>query len=322
MNVWYNEIDPYCARWLRNLIAAGHIAPGVVDERSIIHVKPEDLEGYAQCHFFAGIGIWSLALRKAGWPDDQQVWTGSCPCQPFSNAGKAVGFDDERHLWPHFQWLIQQRRPSVVFGEQVAEKNVDAWVDLVHADLEALDYAFGCIAFPSAGVGSPQLRGRNYWVGYTKDAGLQGLAGYELAWDKPQRHDAYKKRFNPATSIPDRVENTDGGGRGEVRLSTSGDRTQDCQKSANWNSDASAHGFTGGLDEATHPGEVNGFWANADWLLCTDGLWRAVQPGTQPLVNGDTCRVGKLRAYGNAVNAIQAQIFIECFIECTYEADI
>ncbi|HBO2430780.1 TPA: DNA cytosine methyltransferase, partial [Pseudomonas aeruginosa] len=113
---YYNEIDPYAAQWLRNLIAAGHIAPGDVDERSIEDVHPDDLKHYTQCHFFAGIGVWSLALRRAGWPDDRPVWTGSCPCQPFSSAGEGYGFDDPRHLWPHFAWLIRQRRPGEVLG--------------------------------------------------------------------------------------------------------------------------------------------------------------------------------------------------------------
>src|SRR5688572_30643871 len=62
---YYNEHDPYAAAWLRNLIAAGHIAPGDVDERSILDVQPADLAGYVQCHFFAGIGVWSHALRLA-----------------------------------------------------------------------------------------------------------------------------------------------------------------------------------------------------------------------------------------------------------------
>lgn len=65
MRAYYNEIDPYAAQWLRNLIAAGHIAPGDVDERSIADVRADDLVGYTQCHFFAGIGVWSHALRMA-----------------------------------------------------------------------------------------------------------------------------------------------------------------------------------------------------------------------------------------------------------------
>ncbi|WP_195765976.1 DNA cytosine methyltransferase, partial [Yersinia enterocolitica] len=135
MTAYYNEIDPYAAQWLRNLIRAGHIAPGYVDERSIEDVRPDDLREFTQCHFFAGVGVWSYALRQAGWPDDKPVWTGSCPCQPFSAAGKGDGFNDDRHLWPSFAWLIEQHRPSIVFGEQVASKAIDAWIDLVQTDM-------------------------------------------------------------------------------------------------------------------------------------------------------------------------------------------
>ena len=84
---YYNEFDPYAAQWLRNLIDAGHIPKGEVDSRSIKDVKASDLTGFVQCHFFAGLGGWSHALRLAGWPEDRPVWTGSCPCQPFSAAG-------------------------------------------------------------------------------------------------------------------------------------------------------------------------------------------------------------------------------------------
>ena len=88
MAAYYNEIDPYAAQWLRNLIEAGQIAPGYVDERDIRDVSPSDLIGFTQHHFFAGVGVWSYALRLAGWPDDEPVMTGSPPCQPFSSAGR------------------------------------------------------------------------------------------------------------------------------------------------------------------------------------------------------------------------------------------
>ena len=128
MTAYYNEIDPYAAQWLRNLIDNKLIASGDVDERSIRNVAATDLHGYTQCHFFAGIGVWSYALRLAEWPDDRPVWTGSCPCQPFSAAGKKGGFDDDRHLWPVFHRLIAECRPPVVFGEQVASKDGLGWL--------------------------------------------------------------------------------------------------------------------------------------------------------------------------------------------------
>lgn len=189
MTAYYNEIDQYAAAWLRNLIAAGHIAPGVVDTRSIEDVLPSDLAGFTQCHFFAGIGVWSYALRRAGWPDDRPVWTGSCPCQPFSAAGQGAGFADERHLWPAWHHLISECRPPAVFGEQVASRDIDPWIDLVHADLEALGYAFGCVPFPSAGIGAPQIRDRAYWVADSTSLRLgqeHPHAGWSFARDQAQ----------------------------------------------------------------------------------------------------------------------------------------
>ncbi len=165
---YYNEIDPIAAQTLRNLIAAGHIARGIVDERSIEDVHPSDLRGFTQCHFFAGFGVWSLALRRAGWTDDRPVWTGSCPCQPFSAAGQGAGFNDERHLWPAFYHLIGEHGPSDVFGEQVASSDADAWIDLVQTDMEALGHAFGAVPFPSAGIGAPHIRDRTYWVAHSQ----------------------------------------------------------------------------------------------------------------------------------------------------------
>ncbi len=143
MAAYYNEHDPFAAAWLKELIKAGQIVPGEVDERSIEDVLPSDLRRFTQCHFFAGIGVWSYALRCAGWPDDRPVWTGSCPCQPFSAAGKRTGTADERHLWPALFHLIKECNPPVVFGEQVASKDGLAWFSTVSADLEAAGYAIG-----------------------------------------------------------------------------------------------------------------------------------------------------------------------------------
>jgi len=197
LTAYYNEFDPYAAQWLRNLIAAGHIAPGVVDERSIVDVRPDDLAGFTQCHFFAGIGVWSYALRLAGWPDDRPVWTGSCPCQPFSAAGKRGGFDDKRHLWPDFYRLIAAQRPPVVFGEQVASKDGLAWLDAVQADLEGANYTSAAADICAAGVGAPHIRQRLYWVAHADRAGFERLKEQnQLAPRRikaPRRHDADRR---------------------------------------------------------------------------------------------------------------------------------
>ena len=171
MSAYYNENDPYCAEWLANLIGEDLIAPGDVDSRSILDVVPADLDGYTQAHFFAGIGGWSYALRLAGWPDDRAAWTGSCPCQPFSVAGKRAGAADVRHLWPEFHRLIRERGPRVVFGEQVAGAAGLGWLDGISADLEAGDYAVGTVVLGAHSVGAPHIRRRVFWVA---DAGRLG----------------------------------------------------------------------------------------------------------------------------------------------------
>ncbi|EJI4856165.1 DNA cytosine methyltransferase [Salmonella enterica] len=166
---YYNEIDPFAAAWLRNLIDAGCIAPGVVDTRSVEEVTANDLKGFTQCHFFAGIGVWSYALRCAGWPDSRPVWTGSCPCQPFSQSGKRRGFSDPRHLWPRWFYLVSQCRPHVIFGEQVASKDGLTWFDAVQTDLEETEYAVAVVDLCAAGFGAPQMRQRLFWVAYANN---------------------------------------------------------------------------------------------------------------------------------------------------------
>jgi DNA (cytosine-5)-methyltransferase 1 len=162
--VYYNEFDPYAAQWLRNLMKAGLIPEGYIDERSIQKVKALDLKGYTQCHFFAGIGGWSYALRLAGWSDETPIWTGSCPCQPFSTAGKKLGIKDERHLWPIWFDLIRECKPAIVVGEQVKNAISKHWLDLVFTDLEGEGYACGAAVLPACGVGAPHQRDRLYWM--------------------------------------------------------------------------------------------------------------------------------------------------------------
>jgi DNA (cytosine-5)-methyltransferase 1 len=161
---YYNEFDPKAAAWLRELIAQGHIPAGDVDTRSITEISPHELSGYTQQHFFAGIGGWPLALSLAGWPIDRPVRTGSCPCQPFSAAGKQLGTADSRHLWPVFRDLITFGEATVTFGEQVASALGRLWLAGVRADLEGLGYAVGAADLCAACVGAPHPRQRLYWV--------------------------------------------------------------------------------------------------------------------------------------------------------------
>lgn len=330
MTAYYNEFDPKAAAWLRELIGAGHIAPGDVDERSIVDIRPSDLIGYTQCHFFAGIGVWSYALRRAGWPDDRPVWTGSCPCQPFSAAGKGAGFTDERHLWPHFHWLIENCRPPVVFGEQVASKDGLGWLDLVQADLEGSGYASGAVDTCAAGFGAPHIRQRLYWVGkrleHTEAVGRLERRAEPSGW----RADigcgfgiVGDARFARLEGQRGGYSATFGHGQGSVRPVA---EASEFGGVAHNNDDGCSAPSISGFHNSEHHAEprgsivgrtspTNGHWRDADWLFCRDGKWRPVEPITFPLAHGAAARVGRLRGYGNAIVAPAAQAFIEAYLE-------
>ena len=313
-SIYYNDIDPHSARWLRGLIASGRIPPGDVDERSIADVDAKALKGYRTVHLFAGIGGWPYAIGLAGWPSDRPVWTGSCPCPPFSSAGKGqvcpvcaqaegggVGeavphprktgvfvccwcehewYADGRHLWPEYLRLVEECRPPTIFGEQVASADGRAWLAGVRATLEALGYGVGAADLCAAGVGAPHIRQRLWWVA-----------------------EASGKKCNGATE------------RTQI-ISGLGD-----------------NGATSGLGDAYKPGSQGrvgvpkragerasretgmGFWDAFDLLPCLDGVSRRVEPGTFPLAHGVPGRVGLLRGYGNAIVPELAAEFIAAYME-------
>lgn len=293
MSAYYNECDPFAAAWLRELIKNGHIADGEVDERSIVDVRPDDLRGFTQCHFFAGIGGWSYALRLAGWPDDEPVWTGSCPCQPFSAIGDKRGIEDERHLWPTFFRLIAEHRPDHVFGEQVASPDGLHWFDGVCADLESEDYAVGAADLCAAGVGAPHIRQRLYWVGQSCRTGLERYTGDgdPVGSEETSRSHTETSLCSPPTTGLDAVSVLR---RHDVHL---------------------ARDARLGMRLPTHRGlGSRSIWGEFDALACEDG-WRRVQSGTFPLAHGVSARVGRLRGYGNAIVPQVAAAFVSAYMD-------
>lgn len=290
MKAFYNEIDAFCCAWLSNLMDKNLITPGEICDKSIADVEPNRLAGFNRCHFFAGIGLWDYAINLAGW-GDYPVWTGSCPCQPFSQAGKGKGFDDGRHLWPEFYRLIKECRPPVCVGEQVASPDGLKWLDLVSADLEKADYATGAADLCAAGVGAPHIRQRIYWVAHSNDARLERRqilhqCGHQLSIGKSGMDGrmgyADKQRCD---------------GKSILLLH----KNQWGQNQNTETSGASTSGYA---------------WANCEWIDCADGYARPVEAGTFPMDYGDSGRVGKLRAYGNAIVPQVAAEFIGAFLDC------
>lgn len=279
---YYNEFDPQAAQWLRNLIAAGLIPAGDVDERSIEDVIPNELRGYTQCHFFAGIAGWSLALDLAGWPRDRPVWTGSCPCQPFSSAGKGDGFADQRHLWPAWFHLIRQCKPNVVFGEQVASSIRHGWLDLVSADLEAEGYAVGASVLGAHSVGAPHIRQRLYWMADSSGARLERTAGARLQ------------------------------GRGGGFASSGSMGNASNPRSQGHGRPVEINDAAGRQDAGRH-GASSGFWAG-EWRTGADGKARLLKSGVEPMAYGIPARVVRLRAYGNSIVPQAAAAFVGAYM--------
>lgn len=295
MSAYYNEINPYAAQWLRNLIAAGFIADGDVDERDIKDVRADDLVGYTQCHFFAGIGGWSYALRLAGWPDDRPVWTGSCPCQPFSAAGRKKGMQDERHLWPVWFNIIRECRPVTVFGEQVEAAINHGWLDIVQDDLEREGYTVGAVGLPAACVGAPHIRQRLWFVADTAIPGREERRTVETGNGRDTAREQ-SERFLQAGSMGDapceRREKTGIYGARPAKRS------------------ACASAGTGNADQSP--------WSVADWIYCRDQRWRPIKPGIEPLAHGVSGRVGALQAYGNAIVPQVAAEVIRAYMDICY----
>lgn len=338
---YFNEFDPSAAAWLRELMAEGLIPKGIVDERSITEVRPEDLAGFSQCHFFAGIGGWSLALRLAGWPDDRPCWTGSCPCQPYSAAGKGLGDADPRNLWPEFFRLIRKRRPECVFGEQVESAIRHGWLDGVSADLEGEGYAVGAVVLGAHSVGSPHIRQRLFWVA---DAG-----GDECRARRDGGADAGRTAQPAGLRTSGRLAHTDGteSGSGQLRLHaiggssdgdaehTTSDGRLEGRAGADGRSTSSRCGSGGlvypgrtgpqghagdgddgdeprrdGADAAGHAAEAGGVdWSDSRIIVCRDGKARRIptQPSLFPLAHGVSGRVAVVRPGVEGEPAVQAE---------------
>lgn len=320
-SVYYNDNDKFSVQWLKNLSASGLIDRGFIDSRSIKDIKPDDLREYSQCHFFAGVGGWSYALQLAGWPRNIPVWTGSCPCQPFSSAGKRGGEKDERHLWPEFYRLISEYRPGVIFGEQVASKDGLEWIDGVSLDLEELGYAVTAVDMPAAGVQAPHIRQRLWWVAQSP---CERRRSHELESESGRRQcavgsddgdvaaGAFGVAHRVGNSEYERLEGTAISGLEQPEVSAkrceprgvfhpTSDRRQQRRPESEWRqssarcSDVGVAQPRGDTDQQGPQGrslsgsecsDQRSPWAASHVVACTDGTQRRVGAGVQPLAYG------------------------------------
>lgn len=270
--IFYNENDPGLSEWLSNLTGSGWLSKGEIDARSICDIRSADLDGYHQCHFFAGCGGWPLALRLAGWPEDREVWTGSCPCQPFSIAGKRKGVADDRHLWPIFFELIRERRPDVVFGEQVASPEGIVWLESLCADLEEAGYAVAPFVLPALAVGAYHWRSRIFFVAESVGLRLRG------------------RKFGDRTKVEGALQTAGlcvNGGLADPGTSGLSLRKQQ----AFFGTRRREEGGT-----VKQFGSNGNFWDHVERLFCTDGKSRPTEPGIFPVAYGIPRSVGQAKS--------------------------
>jgi len=318
---YYNEFDPFAAAWLKELITDGLIPDGHVDDRSICDVDPKDLNGYAQCHFFAGIGGWAYAARLAGWAESRPMWTGSPPCQPFSVAGQKKGTDDERHLWPVWFDLVRQCRPPIIFAEQVSAAIRHGWLDQLQEDLEAENYACAAAVLPASGIGALHKRDRLWIVAHSNNSRSQGrISGWQdTQWQMERGHSGCGSAASSlADSSAERLQ------RGpEARRERSKFECEDgSQIRSVARSDASTSSVADSNNLRHERGQATGW--EAQWrseyaskpMQCKDGKVRLIptEPEIFPLAHGIPNRVGTLRGAGNAIVPQAAAEIIRVFV--------
>jgi DNA (cytosine-5)-methyltransferase 1 len=210
---------------------------------------------------FEGIGGFSLAARWAGWEtiawcewnefgqkvlrhhfpnaighgditktdftiyaNKIDILTGGFPCQPYSTAGKRLGKDDERHLWPEMLRAIREIQPRWVVGENVrglVNWNGGMVFDEVQADLEACGYEVLPFILPACAKDAPHRRDRVWFVAHAKgNRNRGGLHGMESAngseWKPKERGQNNNEHWNDGTVGITQNTNKDGW-RGDER---------------------------------------------------------------------------------------------------------
>jgi len=160
--------------------------------RNVFHVERDPFCQRVLAHHFPNSQPFDDVTTFDGrpWHGSVDILTGGFPCQPYSTAGKRMGKDDERHLWPEMRRIISEIAPTYVVGENV--RGLTNWngglvFEEVCADLETMGYEVWTGIIPAAGVGAPHRRDRVWFVAHAhigadlrtpgRDAGSGAIEG-------------------------------------------------------------------------------------------------------------------------------------------------
>ena len=149
--------------------------------------------GLSRPVMFCDIEPWSRKILAKHWPDvpieedvkvlanepkkipaggRNTILTAGYPCQPFSHAGKRLGTEDDRHIWPYIREIVAQKRPDWCVFENVYG-HVSMGLDTVLSDLEAEGYSSRTFIVPACGVDAAHRRDRLWIVAHATSGGLQ-----------------------------------------------------------------------------------------------------------------------------------------------------
>jgi DNA (cytosine-5)-methyltransferase 1 len=181
----------------------------------------------------------------------------------------------------------------VVFGEQVEGAIAHGWLDNVYQGLEEKGYAVGAAILPACSVGQPHRRNRLWFVGNSQHNGLfvaekQSGDGKAILSSKEGTNCASKSEGAGGVCIMADTQRLGQQGQGQMGESLRSETNKE------WQTDKP-------FDDS----------AGVQWLKCPDGKSRPVEPSIRLLAHGIPARVGRLRAYGNAIVPQVAAQFIK-----------
>jgi len=226
---------------------------------------------------------------------------GGYPCQPFSNAGKRRGKEDDRHLWPEFMRLVAELRPSWVIGENVAG-HVSMGLDDVLSDLESEGYACRTFIIPACAKDAKHRRDR-VWTLATDSTGLPS--------PKQKRKHSRPQKFG--RSRANRLASGEIVADAKGQQSIPADNTREPRGAGNTEQSKLGRSCGGvsipdAISKRGCGGDTNGENAKDAWERSASagddqrrmGRWNA-EPDVGRVVNGVPGRVDRLKALGNAV---------------------
>ena len=317
--VGFCEIDPFCQRVLAKNF------PGVPIHDDLTTLRSNDVREWITSaeqgiRHDGGIAPDAATVQRTPFewsePDgiaDERgtvgLITGGYPCQPFSLAGKRLGAEDDRHLWPYIAALVAELRPRYCLFENVAG-HITLGLDRVLADLEAIGYTCRPVVVPACALNAPHRRDRVWLMAHADDQRVN-RAGPRSAG----RDESADEGFTLAHAETRGVRRGSAPGqsgfaalRGEAVLNSNhGDRNPSGSAS---HQAGTADLSVGGDDPAfglTSDEVVAGLGQSHDGISrrLDVGLARAWnadwEAGVPRVSDGCTDRVNKLKALGNAI---------------------